>query len=226
MRQEVNVTRRDHRPSPTEPALDQQMIVQAALDLLDEVGLDHLSMRRLADRLGIKAASLYWHIRDKDHLLSLLADAICAAMRSPDPTLPWRQQSEALLHESRRALLAHRDGARIMASTLPAGPNRLRLIEQGMSVLLDAGFSPRDAAYVGFLMNDYVTMFVVEETRFSETQGAESQPLDLDWTAALPPDEYPTLHKLAEYWMADNADERFQFGLEILMDGIEERLKK
>ncbi|NLX11876.1 MAG: TetR family transcriptional regulator [Chloroflexi bacterium] len=214
------------RNSALEPALDQKLIVRAALDLLDEVGLDALSMRRLAEKLNIKAASLYWHVRDKEHLLSLLADEICAAMLVPDSTLPWREQIEALGHENRRALRSHRDAARVLAQTLPLGPNRLRLMEVALTVLLKAGFSPRDAAYAGFLLNDYVTMFVVEETRFSaEDQAAKIEQIYTDWFASLSPEEFPTLRSLAGHLLADNADERFSFGMEVLLDGLEMKRK-
>src|SRR5436309_13810414 len=94
------------------PALDQKQIVQAALALLDEVGFDGLTMRNLAKKLGVQAASLYWHVRSKQDLLSLVAEEICAPMRESDRTLPWREQLEALANEYRRVLLAHRDAAR------------------------------------------------------------------------------------------------------------------
>lgn len=210
------------RNSALESALDQKLIVRAALDLLDEVGLDALSMRRLAEKLNIKAASLYWHVRDKEHLLSLLADEICATMRAPDATLPWREQLEALGHENRRALRSRRDAARVLAQTLPLGPNRLRLMEVALTVLLNAGFSPRDAAYAGFLLSDYVTTFVVEETRFSsEDQEAQIEQIYTNWLAALSPEEFPTLRSLAGHLLTDNADERFSFGMEVLLDGLE-----
>src|SRR5574341_1482687 len=84
---------RTGRKSKVKPRLDRSQIVQAALDLLDAVGFDGLTMRNLAKKLGIKAASLYWHVRNKQDLLSLLADEICASMREPDRTLPWRKQA-------------------------------------------------------------------------------------------------------------------------------------
>jgi TetR/AcrR family transcriptional regulator, tetracycline repressor protein len=219
-------------PKPqAEPALDQRQIVQAALSLLDEVGFDGLTMRSLAKKLGIKAASLYWHVRSKQELLSLLADEICAPMREPDRTLPWRDQLEVLAHEYRRVLLAHRDGARVLASSGgPSGPNRARLVEIGLRTLLDVGLSHRDAAYAAFLMNDYVTMFVLDETQYAnaEAEGAaeEASSDAQNWLEALPPDEYPSVIALAGHLAEPDADERFQFGIELLRDGLEARLAK
>ena len=72
--------------------LDQARVVRAALALLDEAGLDELTMRRLADRLGVKAASLYRHVRNKDELLALLGDEISAEIPLPPASGGWQQQ--------------------------------------------------------------------------------------------------------------------------------------
>jgi len=212
-----------------EPALDQRKIVAAALGLLGEVGFDGLTMRNLAKKLGVKAASLYWHVHSKQDLLSLMADEICAPMRKPDRTLPWRDQLEILGNEYRQVLLAHRDAARVLASSgVPSGPNRLRLTEIILSILVEAGFSPRNAVDAGFLLNDYVTMFVLEETQSINSE-AESVSNDSssgvqNWIETLPANEYPTVVALADYLIKSDADERFQFGIEILRNGLETHL--
>src|SRR5439155_8020191 len=101
------------RRARTGDALEIDHIVRVALELLDQVGLDGLSMRHLADRLGIRAATVYWYIRDKHELLSLLAETICAEIEPPDPTAPWPARLEALMGElSPRAAAPPRRGAR------------------------------------------------------------------------------------------------------------------
>jgi TetR/AcrR family tetracycline transcriptional repressor len=217
-------------PKPqAEPALDQDQIVQAALGLLDEVGFDGLTMRSLAKKLGIKAASIYWHVRGKQELLSLLADEICAPMNEPDRTLPWQNQLEELGHEYRRVLLAHRDAARVLASSGgPSGPNRVRLTEIGLRTLLDAGFSHKDAAYAGILVNDYIIMFVLEETQYTneEAEGVSKVSGGQNWIETLPPKDYPSVISLADYLIEADVDERFQFGIEILRNGLETLLAR
>jgi AcrR family transcriptional regulator len=218
------------QPEPqVEPALDQRQIVQAALSLLDEVGFDGLTMRNLAKKLGIKAASLYWHVRGKHDLLGLLADEICAPMREPDRSLPWYDQLEVSGNEYRRVLLAHRDAARVLsASGGPSGPNRLRLAEILLRTLRDAGFNDKDAAYAGFLLNDYVTTFVLEESQFAnavaQSPSADASSSVQNWIEGLPRDEYPSVVALAGYLVEPDADERFRFGIEILRNGLEARL--
>ena len=220
---------RTGRKSKVEPRLDRSQIVQAALDLLDAVGFDGLTMRSLAKKLGVKAASLYWHVHDKQDLLSLLADEICASMREPDRALPWRKQLEELGYEYRRVLLAHRDAARVLAgSGVPSGPHRLRLTEILLRTLLEAAFNRKDAAYAGFLLNDYITMFVLDETLDVNVQaedGSEDATSHVqNWIKALSPDDYPSLIALADYLTEPDAEERFRFGVEILGNGLETRL--
>src|SRR5262249_4873375 len=114
-----------------------EQIVGAALDLLDEAGLDGLTMRALADRMGIRAASLYWHIRDKEQLLGLLAEAILAEVPEPPDDLPWRAQLERFAAGYRRVLRSHRDAARIVIGAQPMVPH---LYERLLLTLVSAGF--------------------------------------------------------------------------------------
>ena len=109
--------------------LDQAQVVHAALELLDQVGLDELTMRRLASQLGVKAASLYRHVKDKEELLALLGDEISGEIPLVSPSGSWREQLTAMAWNVRRGLLAHRDAARVLASTPPFGPRRLKHIE-------------------------------------------------------------------------------------------------
>src|SRR5215831_1925121 len=139
--------------------LDQAQVVRAALALLDEVGLDELTMRRLAARLRVKAASLYRHVRNKDELLALLGDEISAEIPLPPAAGTWRDQLTASAWNVRRGLLAHRDAARVLASTPPAGPRRLRHVEAVLRILRAAGLSDRDATYAAYHLNNLVTEF-------------------------------------------------------------------
>lgn len=214
--------------------LDLERVVREALALLDEAGLDSLSMRNLAERLGIRAASLYWYVRDKDELLGLLADAISGEVLAPAPDLPWRIWLEALLAENRRILLAHRDAARIMVETPPFTPNRLRMIDMTLQALLAAGFTGVEVLRVGRLLNDYVTSFVLEE--YNELNMAagmgvngaanieEAETAAQRQFAALPADTYPAIAAVAAHAADPDLDARFRFGLKVILDGLERQL--
>lgn len=213
------------RKKKSDAPLTRGQIIQAALDLLDEVGFDGITMRALAAKLGIKAASLYWHVRNKQELLILLADEICAPIRKPDASLSWQEQLEFLGNEYRNSLLLHRDAARVLVSSndMPSGSNRLRLTEMLLSTLLDIGFDKQDAVYAGFLMNDYVTMFVLGEQQYGNTSDDSSEESSIDfqdWINSLPQNEYPGIRSLADYLQKPDSDERFRFGMEILKSGL------
>jgi len=146
-------------------------LVTAALDLLDEAGLEGLTMRTLAERLGMRAASLYWHIRDKDQLLGLLAESIVAEVPEPASDLPWRVQLEAFATDYRDVLRSHRDGARVVMAAQPAAP---RLYERLVSALLAAGFDGGvavDACHL--LAGTYVPAAVAEESGLGVLQDGE-----------------------------------------------------
>jgi len=211
--------------------LDRAQIVRAGLDLLDEVGLEGLTMRRLAERLDVKAASLYWHVQDKDDLLELLADAICAEMRPPVPGLPWREALEQLATEIRRVYRSRRDAAQTLVATIPLGPNRFRMMEQAFAVLVEAGFAPQEAVYAGYILNDFITQFVIEEQRAEANEALaahDGHSVFADFAhylKTLPADTYPYLVQFADYMAEADAEPRFRFGLATILDGLERRLR-
>ncbi len=215
-----------------EETLDVARIVAAALALLDQVGLEGLTMRRLAERLGIQAATLYWYVRDKHALLSLLAEAICAEMRPPAPSAPWRARVEALMGEYRRVLRAHCDAAQVLAATEPAGDHRLQLVDLLLGAMRAAGFAEWEASRAGRLVVDYTTGFVQEEdvtdtrpTPVPADRGPRSADvLRLPTMAEAPAQQYPNIAALRPYLVDRDSDARFEFGLGVILNGLEQRL--
>jgi TetR/AcrR family transcriptional regulator, tetracycline repressor protein len=213
--------------------LDQAQVVRAALALLDEVGLDELTMRRLAGRLKVKAASLYRHVRNKDELLALLGDEISAEIPLPRATGTWREQLSESAWNVRRGLLAHRDAARVLAGTPPAGPRRLRHIEAVLGTLRAAGLSDRDAARAAYHLNNLVTEFAADEGRFvayaAGVPGSSRRKILAEVRRqfkALPTDEYPSIVALADHLTDDAQDALFQFGIDMCLRGIEALVKR
>ena len=194
--------------------------------LLDDRGFEGLTMRALAERMDMKAASLYNHVRDKDELLVLVADAICAEVPKSQPARAWRGQLEHLGAAVRRTILAHRDAARVLAATPPVGPNRLRLIEDVLAAFLRAGLSPADVADAAIAFNAYVVGFVLDETTGRPTTARELKRSRDDmrrWFKTLPQDAYPTVVALADVLIDAPPDRPFALGLGALLDGIERR---
>jgi TetR/AcrR family tetracycline transcriptional repressor len=207
--------------------LDQAQVVRAALALLDEVGLDELTMRRLAERLGVKAASLYRHVHDKDELLVLLGDEISGEIPLVRASGTWQEQLTAMAWNVRRGLLKHRDAARLLALTPPFGPRRLRHVDAVLRVLREAGLSDREAARAAYHCNNFVTEFAADEARFTTFAAGRGSSRRKIFEQArrhfksLPRDEYPTLVELADVLSEDDQDGLFRFGLEIWLRGLE-----
>src|SRR5262245_62638225 len=128
-------------------------------------------MRRVAERLNVKAASLYRHVHNKEELLALLGDEISAEIPLSRADGNWRHQLTEAAWNARRGLLAHRDAARVLASTPPAGPRRLRHIEAVLRILRLTGLSDRDAARAAYHLNNFVTEFAADEARFATFAG-------------------------------------------------------
>jgi TetR/AcrR family tetracycline transcriptional repressor len=223
---------RNDRPRDQRRTLSQAQVVSAALGLLDEVGIDDLTMRRLAGKLGVKAASLYRHVQDKGELLVLLGDEISGQIPLVRASGPWRNQLEEMAWNVRRGLLAHRDAARVLAATPPFGPRRLRHIESLLRILRASGMSGPDAVRAAYHCNNFVTEFVADEVRITAmvaaSRGKRKAAFDevRKHFKALPRDEYPTLVELADDLGEDDPDGLFQFGLEVWLRGLETLTKQ
>src|SRR6266508_701388 len=96
------------------PGLSRARVVAAALDLMQREGLESLTMRALADRLGVKAASIYWHVRDRRELLELLAAALLAEVRPAATRAGWRADALAVCAALERVVEGRRDTARVL----------------------------------------------------------------------------------------------------------------
>lgn len=137
---------RDVSASATRPALDRAAIVAAALKLLDEVGLDQLSTRRLAADLGVKGPSLYWHFKSMAELRDLMGDKLLTdALPAPDDFDDWRAWLAEGARAYRRAALSHRDAARILAGARPTEARRANRFAPNIARLQREGFSESDA---------------------------------------------------------------------------------
>jgi TetR/AcrR family tetracycline transcriptional repressor len=145
-------------------ALERQGIVAAALGLLDEVGLDGLSVRRLATELGVKSPALYWHFENKQQLLDDMAEVMqrSAPAEPPAPGQSWDEWMFARTVSVRRMLLRYRDGARLVAGSSPT-PRVLAELDTDVATLAGFGFAPIEALGTIMSLSHYVTGFVLQE---------------------------------------------------------------
>ncbi|MFI5239772.1 MAG: TetR/AcrR family transcriptional regulator C-terminal domain-containing protein [Gemmatimonadales bacterium] len=196
--------------------LDRDMIVRSALDLLNEVGLDAFTTRRLAERLGVKQPAIYWHFRNKRDLLDEMAIQMQTEGRRPGPMTPDRWM-EALAENARNfrdSLLRYRDGARIHAGTRPDA-SLYATLDSRVSAMREAGFSAADALRSMMVVSHYVVGSVIEEQSAAE---AARTPVATGF--APDPAEYPDLAYGVSQMHADDRTAGFEFGLDALVRGF------
>jgi AcrR family transcriptional regulator len=204
--------------------LSRDAIVEAALRVLDEGGLEALSMRRVAEDLGAGAASLYWHVASKEQLLTFVLDRVIAEIPLPerDPER-WQEQIRQFARDGRAAFLRYRDVARASMGRMPEGPNFLRVVEWQLALLHEAGIPPRATAWFGDVLALYVGAHALEHNVGTpeHMSGEQAETMFQDYMASLPPEQFPTLLALMPDVMAGDAEERFEFGLDLLIGGLE-----
>lgn len=151
--------------SGNRPALTRTSIIETALELVDAVGLDQLTTRRLALELEVKSPALYWHFVNKQALLDGMGDALIlrAGMGAPRPGEEWQEWVARRARSYRAEMLSHRDGARIVAAVRVASPETVRLFGDEVAALADFGFTPALALRTIAIVTHYVTGFVLKE---------------------------------------------------------------
>lgn len=157
-------------------AIEREKIIDAALAVLNETGLDQFSTRRLAERLGVQQPALYWHFKSKAELLDALNHEMLVRFhhhRVPAPKERWEDFTLASARSLRSALLAVRDGARINAGTRPTG-TEFADYERQLELYVDAGFTAREALNIAISITRYVVGYVLEEQ--GERELAEESP--------------------------------------------------
>lgn len=151
--------------------LDRDKVIRAALELLNEVGVDALTTRKLAEKLQVQQPALYWHFQNKEALLSALAEAMLAERHThcfPAQGESWQEFLTNNARSFRAALLAYRDGARIHAGTGPSSP-QYAAIEAQVRLLCAAGFSGADALRVLMTISHYTVGAVLEQQNTQAT---------------------------------------------------------
>ena len=138
-------------------------LAATALELIQEDGLDALTMRTLADRSGVKAASLYWHVRDREELLELVADTLLARVPTPTHGLDWREAALAMCTATAAHIAGQRDGDRILHE-VPGAVRRSAVYTRLAQDVAGRGIGAGTAAEVAAMMIGYVV--TLPSTRF------------------------------------------------------------
>lgn len=206
--------------------LTRERVIGAALEIADRDGVDALSMRRVADALGVGTMTLYGYFANKREMLDAIVDAAVDAPIDPraaaDPDAPWRNRLRDLVYTARRVLAEHPGLVQIRLRQPVLRPDALRFAEAALAILTEAGFGRADAARSFRLIFTYVFGFAGLSP---DDRTAQARREALAAIAVLEPGDYPSLTAAAaEASEAMAGEESFAFGLERILDGLEARL--
>jgi AcrR family transcriptional regulator len=232
---------RGAQPPRRDRGLSRDEIISAAIAVADAEGPDAISMRRIARELNAGAMSLYWYVASKEELLDLMLDAIEAEIEVPEASGDWRADLGAFAHRTRAALSRHMWAIEFIGSRPPSGPNDVRNLERLLSLLDETGVDDF-RVIMGVFMT--VATFVIgavmreaQELRFQREQDqiqANMTETEIQaeherfYTWFKNSGHYPHITRLMESGVdpddPDTREERFQFSLDCVLDGIAARL--
>jgi AcrR family transcriptional regulator len=209
------------------PRLSKKAVVGRGLALADASGLDGLTIRRLAQDLGVTPMALYWHFRSKDELLLALADQVWSEIDiNLDPALPWPRQLRGLLESLIRALRAHPAASQLLLETEKQSEPFLQATEITLGVLRGAGLDPDHAAAIARNMLWTGLTLVMSEPGthpgMGEAELAEQVRRNRVRMAMLPADRYPHVVECAgPLTDCDDPEFHYRFGTDLFIAGVE-----
>ena len=210
--------------------VNREMIVRAGLALLDEVGLEELTLRKLACKLKIQAPTLYWHFKSKEDLIDEMATMVLAdgapSLLPGRSSSHWKPWAKAFGQGLRRTLLKYRDGARMVAGTRLTDTIYVETTEKIAAHIVSTGFSIRETAVLLSTIYGYTISFVTEEQAVFPKPGKRSPRYNIEKRKArLDPAKFPVLRESGAI-LFDRFDRRFKEGLGLILSGAAARRHK
>ena len=213
-------------PDGERPRLSKRTVTEAALKLADADGLGALTIRKLAQDLGVTPMALYWHFRSKEDLLEGAAEQLWGELDvNVDPAAPWWAQLQGLLESLVRVLRAHSSAAQLLSEHEKRNEAALRATEVTLEILRSAGFDPQQASAIArSALWTGITLVMAEPGYHPEVpadERAEVQRRSQIELAMLPAAKYPRLVECAEPMTAcDDPEFHYRFGIGLFIDGV------
>nr|WP_197287541.1 TetR/AcrR family transcriptional regulator [Streptomyces apocyni] len=203
--------------------LSRERVIRTAVAVADEKGSAALTMRAIAEPLGVEAMSLYHHVAGREDILDGMVDAVFAEIDLPPRDTDWRSAMRHRADSARAAIRRHPWAVALMDSRTRPGPATLRHHDAVIGALRGAGFSVPMAAHAVSLIDSYLYGFVLQELSLPFKGGAELEEVATAILNDMPADAYPHLTELAtEHALKpgyDYADE-FPYGLTLILEAL------
>lgn len=197
------------------------------MGLADAEGIEGLTMRRLAEELGVEAMSLYHHAANKDDILDGMVDSVFGEIEPTPLTRDWKEAMRRRAHSARAVLLRHPWAIRLMESRPAPGPANLQHHDAVIGCLRHAGFSIELTAHAYSVLDSYTYGFVHTEINLPFQTSEETRQVADGIMSRFPMDQYPHLIELATRHVLRpgySYGKEFEFGLELILDGLERAL--
>jgi TetR/AcrR family transcriptional regulator, tetracycline repressor protein len=203
--------------------VNREILVHGALKLLNQVGLEQLTLRRLGIELKVQAAAMYWHFKSKEELIDEMATMVLA--QGASLLVPVRKQSEwkvwvvAFGEGLRKTLLQYRDGARMVAGSRLTNTEFMKTAEVVAAQLVETGFTLRQTVVLLSTIYNYTLSFVMEEQAVFPTPGKRSEQYDLRKRDESLSREALPLMRQAGPILFDRFERRYKEGLDLILQG-------
>jgi AcrR family transcriptional regulator len=206
--------------------LNRERVLRAAIAFADEKGIESLSMRKLGQELGVEAMSLYKHVANKEDMLDGMVDVVFGEIDLPSDGVHWKTAMRQRAISAREALTRHPWAIGLTESRIKPGPANLRHHDSVIGCLRESGFSIEMAIHAYSALDSYIYGFALQEKSLPfDTPGEAGEVAEII-LSQFPADEYPYLIETVVEHVTkpgyDYADE-FQFGLDLILDGLERR---
>ncbi|HEX8079362.1 MAG TPA: TetR/AcrR family transcriptional regulator [Jatrophihabitans sp.] len=203
--------------------LSRDRVLRGAVAVADAGGIAALTIRTLAQELGVKPMSVYHYVANKDEILDGIVDLVFSEFELPEPGGDWRKQMRRRADSAREVLRRHPWATVLLQSRLNAGPATLRHHNAVIGALRGAGFTVEQTAHAFALIDSYLYGFAMSETALP-IHGPESvADLAEEMVRRFPVDEYPHLFEFTtQHIMQPGYDfgAEFEFGLNLILDAL------
>lgn len=207
--------------------LSPERVLDGAMTLADEIGIEAFTIRRLADTLNTKPMSIYHHIASKEAIIDGMVNRVFTEITLPSPDAPWREAIAIRARSMREVLGRHPWATALLDSRTEPGDASLAHHDRMIGCLRNAGFTTAMVGHIMALLDSYVYGFALQEAALPATAGADVVELAEHMMAPLDPGQYPNLVAFAaEQVMTGEYDfgDEFEFGLNLILDGFDGQL--
>lgn len=203
--------------------VSRERVLAMAIQIADESGIAAVTMREVASRLGVEAMSLYNHVANKDDILDGMVDRVIEEVDLSSDAGAWREAMRRRAVSAHEVFGRHRWLPLLLDSRASSGPARMRYFDWVLGTLMKAGFSEEGASRGFSILDSYIYGFGIQTANMSSGGDATPEEMAEAILAAIPPDEYPYLHRMALHAARAGYDVEadFAFGLEVILSGLE-----